>query len=72
MQLELTTRQAEALLTALATFDDSYTGYEGQILPTTKTDLRLCETISRKIVDELVAINDRQMERQARRDELAQ
>jgi hypothetical protein len=51
MKLELTDRQAEALLSALNTFDDSYAGFEpNEILASTKMDLRLCEKITQKIL----------------------
>jgi hypothetical protein len=69
MRLEVTDRQAEALLTALRTFEDSYAGYDtGDILVSTRTDLRLCEKIADRILTQWQEIEDRKSARQAIRD----
>jgi len=69
MKLELTDRQAEALLTALRTFDDSYAGYDaGDILASTRTDLRLCEKIANNILTQWQEEEDRKSARQAVKD----
>jgi hypothetical protein len=71
MKLELTDRQAEALLTALRTFDDSYAGYSSSdedILARTKADLRICERIANNLLTQWQEEEDRKSARQAVRD----